>query len=149
MSLLSNFSLLTILLSTVYANLKPASTKDWLIEFHNHVEPDLAKRIAKRYAMVSRGPVGKLFSPSMGVSFCGSETNTPFDTEKTRCGARGIHSTPWTGEWFKSEENEEKDSIGRSNELCIKFLIFVPNVVIVHRMNINHRMIHIFSINGI
>jgi hypothetical protein len=49
--------LLTFIFSTVYATIKPAITKDWLIEFHNHVEPDIAKRIAKRYAMVSRGPV--------------------------------------------------------------------------------------------
>ncbi len=50
--------LLTFLISTVYCNLKPILTKDWLIEFHNNIEPDVAKRIAKRYAMVSRGPVG-------------------------------------------------------------------------------------------
>jgi len=49
--------LLTFIFSTVYSNIKPAITKDWLIEFHDHIEPDVAKRIAKRYAMVSRGPV--------------------------------------------------------------------------------------------
>jgi DNA primase len=58
MGFYSDLCLFTFIVSTVYGNLKPASTKDWLIEFHNHVEPDVAKRIAKRYAMVSRGPVG-------------------------------------------------------------------------------------------
>jgi hypothetical protein len=52
-----DFCLLTFVFSTVYANIKPPITKDWLIEFHDHVQPDAAKRIAKRYAMVSRGPV--------------------------------------------------------------------------------------------
>ncbi len=52
-----NLCLLIFLFSTVYSNIKPAITKDWLIEFHHHIEPDVAKRIAKRYAMVSRGPV--------------------------------------------------------------------------------------------
>ena len=50
--------LLTFTLSTVHSIVLPALTKDWLIEFHHRVEPDAAKRIAKRYAMVSRGPVG-------------------------------------------------------------------------------------------
>jgi hypothetical protein len=49
--------LLTFILSTVHSIIPPAITKDWLIEFHQRVEPDAAKRIAKRYAMVSRGPV--------------------------------------------------------------------------------------------
>ncbi|CAF1543589.1 unnamed protein product [Adineta ricciae] len=49
--------LLTFLFSTVHSTILPALTKDWLIEFHQHVEPEAAKRIAKRYAMVSRGPV--------------------------------------------------------------------------------------------
>jgi len=50
--------LITFIFSTVYSTIVPAITKDWLIEFHHHVEPTAAKRIAKRYAMVSRGPVG-------------------------------------------------------------------------------------------
>ena len=58
-----NFSidicLFVFLVSTVYGNIKPVTSKDWLIEFHHKVEPDQAKRIAKRYAMVSRGPVGE------------------------------------------------------------------------------------------
>jgi hypothetical protein len=41
----------------VHSALQPVSTKDWLIEFHQQVPPEAAKRIAKRYAMVSRGPV--------------------------------------------------------------------------------------------
>jgi hypothetical protein len=49
--------LLTFIFSTVHSTILPAITKDWLIEFHHHVEPEVAKRIAKRYAMVSRGPV--------------------------------------------------------------------------------------------
>jgi hypothetical protein len=49
--------LLTVVLSTAQSTILPAITKDWLIEFHQRVEPDAAKRIAKRYAMVSRGPV--------------------------------------------------------------------------------------------
>ena len=49
--------LLTFILSTVQSTILPAITKDWLIEFHHPVEPNAAKRIAKRYAMVSRGPV--------------------------------------------------------------------------------------------
>jgi hypothetical protein len=48
---------LTFIFSTVHSSIVPAMTKDWLIEFHDHVEPEAAKRIAKRYAMVSRGPV--------------------------------------------------------------------------------------------
>lgn len=52
--------LITCLLSTVHSTILPAITKDWLIEFHQPVEPHVAKRIAKRYAMVSRGPVGNL-----------------------------------------------------------------------------------------
>ncbi|CAF1214953.1 unnamed protein product [Rotaria sordida] len=56
-----NFSydlcLLTFIFSTVYSNIKPTITKDWLIEFHHQIEPDVAKHIAKRYAMISRGPV--------------------------------------------------------------------------------------------
>lgn len=42
---------------SVYGYVQPVNNKDWLIEFHRPVEHDLAKRIAKRYAMVSRGPV--------------------------------------------------------------------------------------------
>lgn len=49
--------LLTCLLSTVHSTILPAITKDWLIEFHQPVEANVAKHIAKRYAMVSRGPV--------------------------------------------------------------------------------------------
>ena len=49
--------LLTFVLSTAQSTILPSITKDWLIEFHQRVEPDAAKRIAKRYAMVSRGPV--------------------------------------------------------------------------------------------
>ncbi len=49
--------LLIFLFSTVHSTILPTITKDWLIEFHHHIEPDVAKRIAKRYAMVSRGPV--------------------------------------------------------------------------------------------
>ncbi|CAF4671110.1 unnamed protein product [Rotaria socialis] len=49
--------ILSFIFSTVYSNVQPTVTKDWLIEFHHHVEPDVAKLIAKRYAMVSRGPV--------------------------------------------------------------------------------------------
>jgi proprotein convertase subtilisin/kexin type 2 len=49
--------LLIFILSTVHSTILPAITKDWLIEFHHRVEPNVAKRIAKRYAMVSRGPV--------------------------------------------------------------------------------------------
>jgi hypothetical protein len=49
--------LFTFIFSTVHSAIKPAITKDWLIEFHHQIEPDVAKRIAKRYAMVSRGPV--------------------------------------------------------------------------------------------
>ncbi|CAF1401090.1 unnamed protein product [Adineta ricciae] len=45
------------LLSNIYINVKSASTKDWLIEFHRPTEPEVARTIAKRYAMVSRGPV--------------------------------------------------------------------------------------------
>ena len=52
--------LLTFTLSTVHCVILPAMSKDWLIEFHHRVEPDAAKRLAKRYAMVSRGPVGHL-----------------------------------------------------------------------------------------
>lgn len=56
-----NFSidicLFVFLISTVYGNVKPVNSKDWLIEFHQNVQPEQAKRIAKRYAMVSRGPV--------------------------------------------------------------------------------------------
>jgi proprotein convertase subtilisin/kexin type 2 len=52
-----NLCLLTFLFSSVHSTILPASTKDWLIEFHQRVQPDAAKRIAKRYAMVSRGPV--------------------------------------------------------------------------------------------
>ncbi len=51
--------LLIFILSTVHSTILPAITKDWLIEFHHRVEPNVAKRIAKRYAMVSRGPVEK------------------------------------------------------------------------------------------
>ena len=50
------------LLSNIYINVKSASTKDWLIEFHRPTEPEVARTIAKRYAMVSRGPVGTLYS---------------------------------------------------------------------------------------
>ncbi|CAF1203000.1 unnamed protein product [Rotaria sp. Silwood1] len=49
--------LLTFIFSTIHSTILPVITKDWLIEFRQHVEPDAAKRIAKRYAMVSRGPV--------------------------------------------------------------------------------------------
>jgi hypothetical protein len=49
--------LLTFILSTIQSTILPAITKDWLIEFHQPVQPNAAKRIAKRYAMVSRGPV--------------------------------------------------------------------------------------------
>lgn len=57
MGLYYDLCLLIFIFSTVHSNIKPVITKDWLIEFHNHIEPDVAKRIAKRYAMVSRGPV--------------------------------------------------------------------------------------------
>jgi hypothetical protein len=49
--------LLTITISTVQSIFSSPSAKDWLVEFHQRVEPDAAKRIAKRFAMVSRGPV--------------------------------------------------------------------------------------------
>jgi hypothetical protein len=52
-----NLCLLTFIFSSVHSTILPAITKDWLIEFHQRVQPDAAKRIAKRYAMVSRGPV--------------------------------------------------------------------------------------------
>lgn len=51
--------ILTFIISTIHSTILPAITKDWLIEFHQKVEPEAAKRIAKRYAMVSRGPVGQ------------------------------------------------------------------------------------------
>jgi hypothetical protein len=57
MGFIYDLCLLTFVFSTAYSNIKPANTKDWLIEFHHHTEPDVAKSIAKRYAMVSRGPV--------------------------------------------------------------------------------------------
>ena len=57
MSCYSNLYSFIFILLTVYSNLTPAFTKDWLIEFHARIEPDVVKRIAKRYAMVSRGPV--------------------------------------------------------------------------------------------
>lgn len=57
MALYYDLCILTIIVSAVYSNIKPINTKDWLIEFHHQVEPDVAKRIAKRYAMVSQGPV--------------------------------------------------------------------------------------------
>ena len=52
--------LLTLTLSTAHGVILPAMSKDWLIEFHHRVEPDAARRLAKRYAMVSRGPVGRI-----------------------------------------------------------------------------------------
>ena len=52
--------LFVFLLSAVYGHVKPVNSKDWLIEFHQPIEHDLAQQIAKRYAMVSRGPVGSL-----------------------------------------------------------------------------------------
>ena len=52
--------LFTCILSAVHSTVLPALTKDWLSEFHQRVEPNVAKRIAKRYAMVSRGPVGNI-----------------------------------------------------------------------------------------
>ncbi|CAM4739986.1 unnamed protein product [Rotaria magnacalcarata] len=57
MSFYYDLCILSFIFSTAYSNVKPTITKDWLIEFHHHVEPDVAKHIAKRYAMVSRGPV--------------------------------------------------------------------------------------------
>ncbi|CAF1146837.1 unnamed protein product [Adineta steineri] len=57
MSFYYDLCLFTFLFSTIYANIKPTITKDWLIEFHDQIEPDVAKHIAKRYAMISRGPV--------------------------------------------------------------------------------------------
>ena len=59
MDLLSYLCLLICTVSTVHSSLQPVSTKDWLIEFHQPVKAEAAKRIAKRYAMVSRGPVGR------------------------------------------------------------------------------------------
>ena len=60
MGFVSEFCLLTLTLSTIQSVMIPANTKDWLIEFHHRLEPEQAKRIAKRYAMVSRGPVSRL-----------------------------------------------------------------------------------------
>lgn len=57
MSIYSDLCLLLFILSTVHSTIVPALNKDWLIEFHQEVQPETAKRIAKRYAMVSRGPV--------------------------------------------------------------------------------------------
>ena len=51
--------LLIPLLSNVYSTASSVSSKDWLIEFHQPVTAEAARRIAKRYAMVSRGPVIK------------------------------------------------------------------------------------------
>ena len=53
----TDLCLLTLTLSTVHSVILPSLTKDWLIEFHQRIEPEQAKRIAKRYAMISRGPV--------------------------------------------------------------------------------------------
>jgi len=53
------YLLVCLLLSFVYLNVSLPNSKDWLIEFHQQIEPNEAKRIAKRYAMVSRGPVGR------------------------------------------------------------------------------------------
>ena len=57
MSIYSDLCLILFILSTVHSTIVPALNKDWLIEFHQEVQPETAKRIAKRYAMVSRGPV--------------------------------------------------------------------------------------------
>lgn len=51
--------LLLPLLSNVYSTASTLSSKDWLIEFHQPVSAEAARRIAKRYAMVSRGPLIK------------------------------------------------------------------------------------------
>lgn len=70
MGLYYDFCILLILISNVYSALKPAATKDWLIEFHHHVEPDVAESIAKSYAMVSQGPVCGLFSINQSKNIC-------------------------------------------------------------------------------
>ncbi|CAM4740900.1 unnamed protein product [Rotaria magnacalcarata] len=57
MNIYYGLCLFTFIFSTINSIILPAVNKDWLIEFHQRVEPEAAKRIAKRYAMVSRGPV--------------------------------------------------------------------------------------------
>ncbi|UJR15379.1 hypothetical protein I4U23_002327 [Adineta vaga] len=57
MRLYYDLCLLIFLFANVYTNVKSTSAKDWLIEFHHQTEPEVAKSIAKRYAMISRGPI--------------------------------------------------------------------------------------------
>ena len=51
--------LLLPLFSNVFSTASTVASKDWLIEFRQPVSAEAARRIAKRYAMVSRGPVIK------------------------------------------------------------------------------------------
>ena len=101
--------------STVYSAIEASLSKDWLIEFHQPVEPLAAKRIAKRYAMVSRGPVrqsmrtqtllvsSRMFpglERSASVSLHRSQTNPSSDAQKTRHCPRRIHPTARTSTPF-------------------------------------------------
>ena len=57
MDFYSRLCLFIFISSTLHSVIEATLSKDWLIEFHQSVEPQTAKRIAQRYAMVSRGPV--------------------------------------------------------------------------------------------
>ena len=57
MGLSYDLCLLIFIVPNLQAIILSTTTKDWLIEFHDRTEPAAAKRIAKKYAMFSRGPV--------------------------------------------------------------------------------------------
>ncbi len=163
--------LLTFILSTVQSTILPAITKDWLIEFHQPVQPNVAKRIAKRYAMVSRGPVCDIlieksfFEIVVFHQVLNDERLYHFvDLKPTHVQTRKKRDIVQE-EFIQRNELVIKTLfclleriliMRRLNELFIKFLMFVPNVVIIlllnskHRFqNINHQLIPIFNINGI
>ena len=151
--------------STAHSVIEATLSKDWLIEFHQPVEPQAAKRIAKRYAMVSRGPVRRpmrrqtLYSRSYVQVLKDQHLYHFIDLKPTHPQTRKKRDTVQEEfiqrhelvRFFSRNSIVRISRLFRSNEPFTKSRTVASNVAISQRAhrNTHHPPIPTFNISGI